>query len=1287
MLASILIAAIGLGLEAFRFGLTRSAAAARLEQDVRRRFADAERRTKNLALAVARQSALVADASVNADRVRVLFSRVAELAQPVGGSQLSATVYVPAGPAGQYRVLAWSDGPAEDLPADRLAGIRPFFIVQGTVGLRVVYLAPIETEHDRRRVGIAAAETVLSPETPPRSKRYELASSLGPVTLVPLYGDAGPLTPQPERFVIASDDGRPLLEVRYSADEIARRRHVFRARVLAVAALPLVLLLLLSTGPILERRHHAKSTLEWLGWSLFACGVLVAAGGALAGLLVALRAPVAALYSLAGLTALGIVVLLVVSLLWRPTRRVSAMARPVQFVAEHLAGGMLLAAAVATAAEVLQSRIAPATLETWQFPLLPVRVSNLLYLTGLLLIQIAIGWFVAVVLAKLTERWRVTWRQPARGFVVAVLWLIPTVVLATTGRLPAPITTTTWIVAAATATVFALIAMSVRRRYRRTSQAMRLLLLFSALVVPPVAFYPMAAVFADRAARELIERDYGPVTAQLPQRLWHDLARTQQEITGLGNLVALVSGERPAAGAADQSLAFELWKQTTLATTRATSEIELYGPDRTLISHFALNVPALEAADGLVPARWNGTSCDWAVFAEGVRFGSDERTVFNAERGICDAGDQIRGAVIVRVVLDYAALPFLASTSPYDGSLVETTSTPESRLLDLQVVVYGWSLHPLFTSSAVAWPITEEVFGRQYASREPFWIAIPAGGRDFAVYFQNDRTSIYALGYPLPTLRDHTTRLAETAAVTAGLFIALLAGAALYAPFARRREAPLRVLFDEIRRSFHRKIFLFFVLAAVGPVLLFALAFGAYMTDRLREDVRTEAASVVTVARRVFEEIAAADPAVDRSRPAPTDDVMVWIRQVINQDVNLYIGSQLVSSSQRDLFDTGVLPTRTPAAVYREVVLGRVPVHVAEDRSGASHYLVAAAAVTAQGADAVLSVPLALRQRDIEHEIDELNRGVLVGAVLVILFAANLGAAVAGKFSDRVAGLTRATRLIAAGRLDVRVPVDTADELGRLGDDFNSMSATLAEQRAELARTNQIKAWAEMARQVAHEIKNPLTPIQLAAEHLQRVHDDERRPLGAVLDQCVSTMLRQVRLLRQIASEFANFAGDPSPHPAAIPAPELIDGVIGPYRLGLGDRTRIVVSVDPATPVLWVDRTLIARALTNLVENAVQAMPSGGLLTVTATAVPRGVQITLVDTGVGMDAAAVARAFEPYFSTKTAGSGLGLANAKRNIERSGGTIHLESAPGAGTTVTVVLPAAVGAHGPDVPASA
>src|SRR6185436_15177014 len=137
--------------------------------------------------------------------------------------------------------------------------------------------------------------------------------------------------------------------------------------------------------------------------------------------------------------------------------------------------------------------------------------------------------------------------------------------------------------------------------------------------------------------------------------------------------------------------------------------------------------------------------------------------------------------------------------------------------------------------------------------------------------------------------------------------------------------------------------------------------------------------------------------------------------------------------------------------------------------------------------------------------------------------------------------------------------------------------------------------------------------------------------------------------------------------------PELLEEVTRPYRVGLGSKTTMTVEVPATLPPVWVDRTLIARALTNLVENAVQAMPNGGTLRVTAAAENGHAVVTFSDTGVGMDAEAAARAFEPYFSTKTAGSGLGLANARRNIETCGGAITLTSAPGRGTSVDVTLP--------------
>jgi two-component system nitrogen regulation sensor histidine kinase NtrY len=292
-----------------------------------------------------------------------------------------------------------------------------------------------------------------------------------------------------------------------------------------------------------------------------------------------------------------------------------------------------------------------------------------------------------------------------------------------------------------------------------------------------------------------------------------------------------------------------------------------------------------------------------------------------------------------------------------------------------------------------------------------------------------------------------------------------------------------------------------------------------------------------------------------------------------------------------------------------------------------------------------------------------------------VVFAAALGASVAARVSDPVARLTRATRQIAAGRLDDRLVADSADELGRLVEDFNTMSETLLQQRAELARANQVKAWAEMSRQVAHEVKNPLTPIQLAAEHLQRVHDDGGRPLGTVADQCLTTILKQVRLLRRIASEFSTFATQPVARLESVALNDVVISVLEPYRAGLPENVTLDVALDRQLPAIRCDRTQIARALTNLVENALQAMPNGGRLSVTTRQASHDrVEVQVSDTGVGMDEEGARRAFEPYFSTKTGGSGLGLANAKRNIESSGGTIALTSRAGQGTVVSVTLPA-------------
>ena len=1265
--ASILLAAAGAGREAVRLGWSESSGLAYLQREVERHVGERGRALEASAQRVARMPEVVTAASQEGEPLLDLFSRLEHGADTP--DSIATTVWTPHGPARGFKVLAWSQGPAENVSADLLNRAPVFAVVPGVGGLRLIYVHPVGLGESR--VAVAASETVIS--TPlafsTNPAVHSIDSAAGPLPVTPATNAAAPA--RSFDFTIADRTGTPLLQVTVPRAQLAEAQRMAHWRASSVALLPWLVWLAVVAAATLRSRALRTGPGAWLVKSLVGAGLIGLVAVAAVWLAGRVGLPAVWVDLTQSLTALAIVAAIPGSAWWLRLRRPAVRQRRVRWAVEHLAGGVVIAAGLGLMAWLWSDRINPTALEKWQLPVLASDVESVAAIAAVLLAQVAIAWAIAGVIGMLAARWRVHWRS-GWGWLAVLLWMAPLGLVPVVSSTPAPAAGIA--VAGASAALFGLTATRLRRQYRSTSEARRLVLRFGSLLVPILVAYPLASALAEITTRTLIERDYGPQTVAARQldALMRTLERAQAEIDRVPDLERLA---RPGADAeASSQMAFLAWNQTVLSRERVTSEIELYDSERRLTSRFALNVPEFTSLYQMGEQTWQGRGCAWAAFSEVQRFGADERSMLHAERGICTDG-VFQGAVVVHIVPDYRALPFVSSANPYYDVLSLDTQQRRSSIADLQLVVYGWSLQPIFTSGRVSWPIDREIDRALSQSRQPFWRDRVAADRAYHVYFLNDRAGVYALGYPSPTPLQHVMRLAEAATVLLGLFVAYLLAVTALAPFARRQTSAFPRLFREIRASFYRKLFLFFVLAAVGPVLLFAIAFGAYMTDKLRADVESEAGNVAVVARRVFDELSAAQARPGQGRLGPSDDVMVWIRQVVDQDVNFYEGPQLTATSQRDLFQSGLLPARTPASVYREVVLGRRPVSVTEDRIGAFKYLVAAAPVPVLGRQAILTVPLALRQREIEREIDDLTRGVLAGTVVLVLFAAMLGASVAARVSDPVARLTRATRQIAAGRLDERLIADSPDELGRLVDDFNTMAETLVAQRAELARANQLKAWAEMSRQVAHEVKNPLTPIQLAAEHLQRVHEDQRRPLGATFDQCVTTILKQVRLLRQIAAEFSTFASHPTPTLEPFDLGDLVESVLGSYRPGLPSRVTLEVTPLDRLPAVIADRTLFTRAFTNLVENALQAMPSGGTLRVRGTAREGLVLLEIEDTGVGMDAEGARRAFEPYFSTKTGGSGLGLANAKRNIELCGGTVSLSSQAGVGTTVRIELTAA------------
>ena len=473
------------------------------------------------------------------------------------------------------------------------------------------------------------------------------------------------------------------------------------------------------------------------------------------------------------------------------------------------------------------------------------------------------------------------------------------------------------------------------------------------------------------------------------------------------------------------------------------------------------------------------------------------------------------------------------------------------------------------------------------------------GSNSLDAFVLNDRGAIYVLTTGRLNGFGHLVAEAELLALAFAVFVVAAVLGTLFNLLVGRAPASGRALLAEVRASFYRKLFLAFVAAAIIPVLALALVSRAYMANLMLADIESEATRLATVASRVFQDLRAF---VGQS--AVADDLIVWLSRVVAQDVNIFDGPSLLASSERNLFASGLLPSRTPGEVYRAIFLDGRPSYVGRERAGDLEYLIAATPVHLEGREAVLTIPLASREQETQAQIEELDRRVLLAAVLFIMLGAGIGYYMAERIADPVNRLMRATRRIARGDLDARVLATSSDELRRLVDAFNQMADDLQRQRGELERTNRLAAWADMARQVAHDIKNPLTPIQLNAEHLRRVHLDRGRPLGALVDECVANILGQVRLLRQISSEFSSFATSPEPKPVETSLADLVDEVVEPYRVGLVGRVEVESHVPATLPAVRIDRMLVGRALTNVIENALHAMPNGGTLTVDAALAP-----------------------------------------------------------------------------------
>ena len=309
-----------------------------------------------------------------------------------------------------------------------------------------------------------------------------------------------------------------------------------------------------------------------------------------------------------------------------------------------------------------------------------------------------------------------------------------------------------------------------------------------------------------------------------------------------------------------------------------------------------------------------------------------------------------------------------------------------------------------------------------------------------------------------------------------------------------------------------------------------------------------------------------------------------------------------------------------------------------------------------------------------QQHIRAIAYGVASGGILLSI-AFSLW--IAARVSRPIEQLARAAEQVASGDWEAQVPERGRDEVSVLARSFNHMTKELVTQREQLVQSERVAAWRELARRLAHELKNPLFPLQLTVENMVRAREVSPGEFDEVFREGTHTLTMEIANLKTIIGRFSDFSKMPKPEPERIDAKEIITRVRSLYDTRTSEDTKIhfAVEVANAPMALMADPEQLHRALSNLVLNAIDAMPDGGTLTLSAKPIGDKVEFRVADTGCGLTPEECNRLFTPYYTTKQHGTGLGLAIVQSVVADHAGTISVESPVGGGAAFIITLPRA------------
>lgn len=484
-----------------------------------------------------------------------------------------------------------------------------------------------------------------------------------------------------------------------------------------------------------------------------------------------------------------------------------------------------------------------------------------------------------------------------------------------------------------------------------------------------------------------------------------------------------------------------------------------------------------------------------------------------------------------------------------------------------------------------------------------------------------------------------------------------------------------------IRNQVHGTIIfislLSFIVIGIATILFFINRYHSNNREKLSRTIHVMANEV----RNTISEFSVFDDVIkiyDQAYRASLEQMVAKISEIHAADINLYdLDGNLQVSSLPLPYSKGIVSNKMdPVAYYHLHKLKEIQ-YFGEEKIGTLEYLSNYVPVIDESGKeyAYLNIPYFTAQTKLRQEISNFLVAIINLNAFIFLIAGIVALFITNRITRSFSFISNKMREVNLGKKNEAIVWNRRDEIGELVNEYNKMVNKLDDSAIALAKSEREGAWREMAKQVAHEIKNPLTPMKLSLQYLQKAIDTNSVNVRELSISVAKTLVEQIDHLSQIAGDFSQFANIGNPKNEVFDLNETLLSVAQLHSIE--DNINLTWKLVPVPVKVKADSTHINRLFNNLVQNAVQSIPPSKKpkIEISETIGSKNVLVTIKDNGVGIPREMRHKIFMPNFTTKTSGTGLGLAMCKGIVEQSKGRIWFDTAEGEGTTFFVELPLA------------